>query len=85
MTDHPKPPPAPNAPVVIAEIAQPCGCLLTKFSNNTQSVVPCPPCGFRDAGNALVNAGKILIATAGTLARLNNAPPPMTIVRGGGG
>ena len=59
---------------IISEVQDlPCGCKVTSFSDKSQEISPCPPCGLAEAGRALQHAGSVLLSVSSRLAAANQA------------
>ena len=75
----------PPKPVVVSEQAQPCGCFITQYSNNTANVRPCPPCAMKEAARHLSLAANALQAGANRWAEEQAAAAAPAIVLPGPG
>ena len=59
---------------IIAQVQDlPCGCRVTSFSDKSQEINPCPPCGLAEVGRALQHAGSVLLSVSARLASANQA------------
>lgn len=66
-------------PVMVNEETRPCGCVTTKYSDNTATTAPCLGCGLHftaqhlaDSARQIMAASQALAATAERLRAMQN-------------
>ncbi len=60
---------APKEPsrLVVNQSEQPCGCVMTEYSDGARVLAPCVPCGLNAAAQTMAQAGQLMMRTADAL------------------